>query len=225
VSESTLSESTQDLVGHRAVPSEPALPVPPKQARGAEKRDRLYKAAIARFETSGVRATRIEDVIGEAGVSWATFFRYFPRKEDVLVEAGARHLRGHVKKAAAEGLRDGRLRIRTVLDRTFTELLTPTELSPELHYSVLLEVVASPTRFSAMVDDGHPQPLVGLVGEILEEGRRRGEVRGDVPTAIAAMTVTAGTIFPSLSAAAIGADPRPLASEALNVLWSGVRAG
>jgi len=198
--------------------------VPPKQARGAEKRDRLYEAAVARFEAGGVRATRIEDVIDEAGVSWATFFRYFPRKEDVLVEAGARHFRGRVKATAAEGLRDRRLLVRTVLDRSFAELLTPAELSPSLHYAALLEVVASPTRFSAMVDDGHPQPLVGLVGEILEEGLRRGEVRSDVPTAIAAMTVAAGTIFPSLSAAAIGADPRPLASEALDVLWSGVRA-
>jgi AcrR family transcriptional regulator len=219
-----VSEVPPDLVGHRAAPSEPALPVPPTQARGAEKRDRLYEAAISRFEAGGVRATRIEDVIDEAGVSWATFFRYFPRKEDVLVEAGARHFRGPVKDAAAEGLTDGRLLIRTVLDRTFAELLTPAELSPALHYAALLEVVASPTRFSAMVDDGHPQPLVGLVGEILEEGLRRGEVRGDPPTAIAAMTVAAGTIFPSLSAAAIGADPRPLASEALDVLWSGVRA-
>jgi AcrR family transcriptional regulator len=195
------------------------LPMPPKQARGVEKRDRLYRAALARFRTEGVRATRID-----AGVSWATFFRYFPRKEDVLVEAAARHFRDQVGAAARDGLRDRRLRIRTVLERIFSALLTPGELSPQLHTAALQEVLADPPRFAALVDGSNQAPLVTLVQEVLQEGRLRGEVRSDVLAATEALTLSAGAMFPAVQAASAGLDPRPIVAEALKVLWGGLEA-
>jgi AcrR family transcriptional regulator len=89
------------LVGYGTDDAEDAsLPTPPTQARGVDKRDRIYTAAIARFRSDGVGATKVGDVIADAGVSWATFFRYFPRKQDVLVELAARHYRRHVKGVA-----------------------------------------------------------------------------------------------------------------------------
>jgi AcrR family transcriptional regulator len=198
------------------------LPMPPKQARGVEKRDRLYRAALARFRTDGVRATRIEDVVNDAGVSWATFFRYFPRKEDVLVEAAARHFREQVVAAARDGLHDRRLRIRTVLERIFSALLTPGELSPPLHTAALQEVLADPPRFAALVDGSDQAPLVTLVQEVLQEGRRRDEVRSDVLAATEALTLSAGAMFPAVQAASAGIDPRPIVADALKVLWGGL---
>src|SRR3954452_21907521 len=76
------------------------LPAPPTQARGVDKRDRLYGAPMARYRDAGVADTRVENVIADAGVSWATFFRYFPRKEDVLLEGAARHFRARVRTTA-----------------------------------------------------------------------------------------------------------------------------
>ena len=76
------------------------MPSPPTQARGFEKRDPIYQAAIARFRVEGFAATKVDDVIADAGVSWGTFFRYFPRKGDVLSEAAARHFRDHVRPSA-----------------------------------------------------------------------------------------------------------------------------
>src|SRR6476469_8142772 len=128
------------------------MPEPPKQARGVEKRERLYAAALARFERDGVAETRVEDVIADAGVSWATFFRYFPRKEDVLIEHAARHFRDRVRAAAERGLSHGRLRVRTVTERAFGALLRPAGVSPALHGDALLEVFANPARFAALVD-------------------------------------------------------------------------
>ncbi len=165
------------FVGYGSGTSQSPLPAPPTQARGVEKRDRLYAAAMARYREAGVADTRVEDVIADAEVSWATFFRYFPRKEDVLLEGAARHFRDRVRAVAEQGLEDGRLRIRTVVERTFAALLEPADMARALHNAALLEVFASPSRFAALVGD-QPQPVIGLVAELLAEGQRRGEVQG-----------------------------------------------
>jgi AcrR family transcriptional regulator len=204
---------------------EAALPTPPTQARGAEKRDRIYATALASFEESGLAATRIEDVIAAAEVSWATFFRYFPRKEDVLLEMAARHFRERVRAAADLWMADRRLSAKTVTERTFAALLEPGEVSPALHSAALLEVFAHPARFAALVDDGHPQPMVGLIAELFAEAQRRGELRGSADPAAAALVVVAGALFPGAQAAAIGADPSAAISGALDLLWNGLAAG
>ena len=212
------------LVGFGGGGRQSPLPAPPTQARGVEKRDRLYDAAIARYREAGVADTRVEDVIADAEVSWATFFRYFPRKEDVLLEGAARHFRDQVRPVAKRGLRDHRLSIRTVIQRTFGAILEPAELPPELHSNALLEVLANPARFAALVGD-HPQPVIGLMAELLAEGQRRLEVRSDIDAALAALALSAGCMFPAAQAAAAGADPAGSASGALEILWGGLADG
>jgi AcrR family transcriptional regulator len=202
-----------------------ALPAPPTQARGREKRERIYAASIARFEIAGVAETRVEDVIRDADVSWATFFRYFPRKEDVLIEAMARHFLDRVVPTARKSLDDGRLRTRTAIARTFEALLEPHDLSPGLHTQALLEVFAHPVRFGAMVGPDHPPPpIVGLVAEVVEDGQRRGQVRRGVHPWPAALTIAAGSTFPAVQVAATGADPRPSLRAALDLMWDGLAA-
>lgn len=212
------------LVGFGGGGRQSPLPAPPTQARGVEKRDRLYQAAIARYREAGVADTRVEDVIADADVSWATFFRYFPRKEDVLIEGAARHFRDHVSPIAERGLHDRRVKVRTVIERTFAALLEPAELPPELHSAAVLEVIANPPRFAALVGD-HPQPVIGLVAELLAEGQRRREVRTGIDTALAAVALSAGCMMPAAQAAAAGANPLASASTALDVLWGGLERG
>lgn len=218
-------QDARGLVGYGAGESRGPVPVPPTQARGAEKRDRIYRVAIARYGADGVGLTRVEDVITDAEVSWATFFRYFPRKEDVLIEAVARHFREHVRTAAERGRGDRRVRIRTLTERTFATLLEPAELPPALHGAALLQVFAYPARFAAMVDEGHPQPMVGLVAELLAEAQARGELRRSVDPAAAALIVVAGALFPGVQAVASGSDPGPAVGTALDILWRGLHQG
>ena len=61
---------------------------------------------LERFRADGVAATKVEDVIADADVSWATFFRYFPRKGDVLIEAAVRHF-PRSRAAVGRGLARG----------------------------------------------------------------------------------------------------------------------
>ncbi len=222
---SQVNEISGGLVGYGSDESPAtALPSPPTQARGFEKRDRIYRAAIARYETDGVAATKVEDVIADAEVSWATFFRYFPRKQDVLIELAARHYRRHVTGVAAEALGDRRLRVRTVVERALAALLEPGEASAALHSAALLEVFAHPARFAALVGGGHPQPVVELIAGLLDEARHRGELRAGLDPAAAALTVVAGALFPAVQAAAIGTDPGPPMRGALDIVWNGVGA-
>src|SRR5215203_2461226 len=208
----------QELVGYRAGDTPPArMPVPPTQARGFEKRDRIYQAAIARFRADGVAATKVEDVIADADVSWATFFRYFPRKGDVLIEAAARHFRDHVRPSAAAALADRRLKISTVIERLLVSLLRPADLPSSLHGTALLEIFANPDRFAALVGDRHAQVVPGLLGEILVEGQKRGEVRRDLDTAVAALTVIAGAALIGAQAVAIGLDPSEPVAASLEI--------
>lgn len=215
----------QALVGYGGgEPSAARLPAPPTQARGFEKRDRIYQAAIARFRADGVAATKVDDVIADADVSWATFFRYFPRKGDVLIEAAARHLREHVRPAAEESLADRRLKISTVIERLLVSLLRPTDLPPALHGEALLEIFANPDRFAALAGEGPAPPVTVLLEEVLAEGQKRGEVRRDLDTAVAALTVIAGASLIGAQAVAIGIDPSEPVTASLEISWRGIAA-
>lgn len=49
-------------------------------------RDELTGAALRLFACRGFEATTVEQIVGAAGVSRRTFFRYFRSKDDVIVE-------------------------------------------------------------------------------------------------------------------------------------------
>ena len=200
------------------------MPAPPTQARGFEKRDSIYQAAIARFRVDGFAATKVDDVIADAGVSWGTFFRYFPRKEDVLIEAAARHFRDHVLPSAEASLADRRLNMSTVVRRLLVSLLQPADLPHSLHGAALLEIFSHPDRFAALVGEGPSPPVTVLLEEVLAEGQRRGEVRRDLDTPVGALTIIAGAALIGAQAATIGLDPSEPVAASLEISWRGIAA-
>jgi AcrR family transcriptional regulator len=213
------------LVGYGGgEPPTARMPAPPTQARGFEKRDRIYRAALDRFRSDGVAATKVDDVIADAEVSWATFFRYFPRKGDVLIEAAARHFREHVRPTTEAALTDRRLNISTVVQRMLISLLRPADLPSALHGAALLEIFANPDRFAALVGEGPAPPVTVLLEEVLREGQKRGDVRRDLDTAVAAFTVIAGVALIGAQAVAIGVDPNEPVVASLEISWRGIAA-
>ncbi|HWD63984.1 MAG TPA: TetR/AcrR family transcriptional regulator [Solirubrobacteraceae bacterium] len=154
----------------------------------------MYDAAMARFAEVGVAATRVEDVVSAAGVAWGTFYRYFPRKEDVLLEAAARQFREQLEPLVESDLRDPTQTTRERLLRLFVAMLEPGEHQPRVRAEMIKEVLENRGRFSAMLDSG-PQPLLRLVASILEEGQRRGEVRTDTDRFTLAAVLAIGVIY------------------------------
>jgi AcrR family transcriptional regulator len=55
-----------------------------RQRKKAATSDRIRASALRLFREQGYDATTVEQIAAAAGVSHMTFFRYFPRKEDVV---------------------------------------------------------------------------------------------------------------------------------------------
>ncbi len=65
-------------------------------------RDRLLDAATRLFYAEGIRAVGVDRIIGEAGVTKATFYRHFAAKDDLVVaylEAEDRRQREYIESA------------------------------------------------------------------------------------------------------------------------------
>jgi TetR/AcrR family fatty acid metabolism transcriptional regulator len=172
------------------------LPPTPQQERGKEKRRRVYEAAMRAFATNGFEQARIEDVVTEAGVSWGTFFRYFPRKEDVLLEAMAEHYRTRVRRAAESALERADAGVREAVYAMLVAMLT-SEWPSHLHGAVLREVTSTPVRFAALLGPDE-KPWFVVVAELMAIGQERGEVRADVDPLTLSAVVGAGSLFPAI---------------------------
>lgn len=166
----------------------------PKQARSIAARDRIFAAAMRGFAEHGVAATRIEDVVAEAGTSWGTFFRYFPRKEDVLLRAariGLARLAPRVDDGIAADVD-----ARALALEFFEGLLRPGEFPLEVQGAIIRECVANNHRHLAVLGD--VTPTFTLVERIVVHGQRQGVIAPGEPPALLAGVLATATIYTTL---------------------------
>jgi AcrR family transcriptional regulator len=67
--------------------------------RPSEARDRLLRTASAIFYAKGINSVGVEEIVSEARVTRATFYRHFPSKDDLIVaylKATDEHIRAQV---------------------------------------------------------------------------------------------------------------------------------
>jgi AcrR family transcriptional regulator len=64
----------------------PAIPVSLRERKKARTRAAIRQHALRLFREQGYYATTIEQIADAAEISPATFFRYFPTKEDVVLQ-------------------------------------------------------------------------------------------------------------------------------------------
>jgi AcrR family transcriptional regulator len=164
----------------------PAARVPSRRADGkARVRARLLAAARGLFARQGVAATTVDDIARLAEVSRATAFNYFPSKQALLAalvhEMEARFL--HIMDAQFDQPASAAQRIAALFSWTAAKVEETPELSRVL-------IGASETTFGAAPDSGvRTARTHRAFTRVLDAGRREGNVRRDVPTAVLAEIV------------------------------------
>jgi AcrR family transcriptional regulator len=206
--------------------SGPRAPGPtPRQRRAVATRRRIYEAAMAEYARVGVEAARVEDIVAAAGVSWGTFFHYFPAKEDVLLDAATEVCRAYAAATLA-GLEAGH-DTESVLSAAFNAMqhaaaaATP---SAGLRGRTMLYVLGHPGRLTEFLGEDVAPP-VAATAAVLAEGQLRGEIRPDEPPESLAVIVLYAVLFAARRGVTIGRPPgsTPLGRLALSVVLRGMR--
>jgi len=138
-------------------------------------RDALVDAAVRLFEKHGIDATSTDDIAAAVDLSRATFFNYFPYKEAILVEIGARLVAGIAAQAAAHRRRSGR--------HALYDLADAIAAIAELHPTVVPYIAREMThpdparRRYAAERMQYPTLYETLLGELEAAGRLRSRSR------------------------------------------------
>lgn len=186
--------------------SEPA-DTSPRRRGGADKRERILRAAIQVFARNGFYATRVSEIAKAAGVADGTIYLYFKNKDDVLIS-----------------IFDDRLgRLIEVLDEAVAACETVDEKIVkiiELQLGLLegerdlAEVVTVNLRQSSQLLKEYAAPrfreYLDIVARVIEDGQRTGVLREDVSPGVVARSLWGALDGVTMTWALGGAEPHAL---------------
>lgn len=139
-------------------------------------RQAIFDAAMALAQEKGFDATTVDEIAARAFVSRATFFNHFQTKDGVLRYFGERLTERSVELLAGDGRDESPLqRIHAFLNG-WAQLIESDlpQARLILEYSVRnLDYLANPSPARQRIWD--------LFTELVEEGQRRNQIRGDLP--------------------------------------------
>jgi AcrR family transcriptional regulator len=156
-----------------------------RERRRRETREKIYQAAMRLFAERGFHETTTEAITEAADVGQGTFFNYFPTKQHVLIVLSEKQLK---KLAAArQEAEAGKSSIQDVLRRFMRAITEETGRSQALTRSLL----------TAFVSQDAVRELLGktmaqgreIIGEIIQLGQKRGEIRRDRKPSALAMAI------------------------------------
>jgi len=155
-----------------------------RDQKRARQREAIIDTAMDLFAREGFEAARVQDIVRTLEISEATFFNYFPTKQAVLHAGVKRHV-----EAIIEAIREvdpGP----SVLDRV-AELLrrSASIMIAEPRFAALVAL-----NLQLVLAQGQLHEIYDLLGRLLEEGQRRGEIREDIRAARLAETLIASVL-------------------------------
>jgi AcrR family transcriptional regulator len=136
-------------------------------------KDRLIRAADAEITACGINAVQMDVVAKNAGVSRATAFRQLGSVSEMLVQVALLRARRHV--AAVEALMAPKTGVFAKLEAAL--VYTAQELPSDPSISALI------ARGAASVHDPRVhQVAMDVMGPVLDDGQRSGQIRTDIDT-------------------------------------------
>ena len=145
----------------------------PSPQRTERTRSAIREAANRLFLERGVDATTVDAICAAAGISKGTFYLYFHRKEDLLVEYGLQRLR--LWRDMLPDLIASKRTFREAVDAILDALVREKSWGREVAGRALLEMGTSWEGLPVAAPHKLIEPLVELA-------QARGEVRRDIPS-------------------------------------------
>ncbi|MGE5135587.1 MAG: TetR/AcrR family transcriptional regulator [Gemmatimonadota bacterium] len=138
-------------------------------------RDAVVATALRLFTERGYVAVRVEDIAAEAGISRATFYKYFSEREQILGELFARLLGREPAPPPPGQPADVEGRVRTLLVAAARQMAGQ-EVLARFIYTL-------PVRHAALAGEGARPPVIVTVEQLLREAAGAGALRTDIPPA------------------------------------------
>src|SRR5580704_18800090 len=189
-----------------------------RQRRGAETRERLFRAALRLFADQGFAETTVEDITNAADVGKGTFFNYFPSKEHLLIAFSDMQL-GKMERFV-EYARSSKEPMREFFRSLSQQLTAEPAKKPDMVRALLQANLSSPTVRDVMrKKNAHGE---GLMAQLVQIGQDRGEFRRDVPAVEIARVFRQMTFGTLLLWSVYGDDSLAERLErAIDILWTG----
>ena len=150
--------------------------------RSDDKRRRILDAAIKVFARKGYFGARVSEIARRAGVADGTIYLYFRNKEDILVSLFDEVMAEHIERARREvaGLAGAPARLRAIAAHHLRLFGGNRDLA------VVFQVeLRHSTRFLERFTASWLQNYFALLGEVIEQGKREGSLRSDLPRKVA----------------------------------------
>jgi AcrR family transcriptional regulator len=141
-------------------------------ARSERTRAAIREAANDLFLKNGVDATTVDAICAAAGVSKGTFYLYFHRKEDLLLEYGLQRLR-RIREMLPELI--GKKTFRQALNAILDQVVRGKEWGREVTGRALLEMGTGWENLAVEAPHRLIEPLIELA-------QARGQIRRDIPS-------------------------------------------
>ena len=158
-----------------------------RSVRGRRSRTKIHDAARALFREQGFDKTTLREIAARAGMGASSIYRHIRSKEELLVDE-----LGELQQRAWARLRTGasralpaRERLRRFLDVEHALLVRAPDLT-----TVALRATTHPEARVARRALALQDQTIGLVAEILQSARSRGELRREAEVLVAARTLT-----------------------------------
>jgi AcrR family transcriptional regulator len=191
-----------------------------RERQSAERRERLFRAALELFGLKGFAETTVEDITNAADLGKGTFFNYFPSKEHILLAFGEMQL-GKLQ-AAFDEMRSKNVPV-PVFMRSLGARMTQEPIRNPAMIRILLQAF--------LTDDSKVREpmlelqkrVIGIHTEMIRIGQERGEIRNDLPPELIA-NVFRQTVFGTLLIWTLHSDSTLLSrmENAFEVLWTGL---
>src|SRR5277367_3298003 len=190
-----------------------------RQRRGAETRERLFRAALRLFAEKGFAETTVEDITNAADVGKGTFFNYFPSKEHILVAFSDMQI--SKLQATVDQMRARPEPMRSFFRAMTLRMTEEPSRAPDVVRALLQANLSSSSVRSVMRE--RSARAEGLLTQLVEIGQERGEFRRDVP-ALELAQVFRQTIFGTLLMWSLHGDASlsERIERALEILWMGL---